>query len=42
MLPLMFRFPDRSTGIGKLIDSYLACKKKLDHRAVHLPFSGNR
>lgn len=38
----MFRFPDRSTAIGKTIDSYLQQKSNLDDRAIHLLFSANR
>ncbi|XP_046853431.1 thymidylate kinase-like [Xenia sp. Carnegie-2017] len=38
----LFRFPDRSTDIGKTIDSYLQRKSDLDDHAVHLMFSANR
>ena len=36
------RFPDRTTGVGKVIDEYLRQQKSLDDRAVHLLFSSNR
>ena len=36
------RFPDRSTSVGQLIDSYLRSGKEVDDRAVHLLFSANR
>ena len=36
------RFPERSTGIGQLIDRYLKREIELDDRAVHLLFSANR
>ena len=36
------RFPDRSTGIGSVINSYLTCSEELDDRAIHLLFSANR
>eukprot|EP00968_Pinguiococcus_pyrenoidosus_P013746 scaffold1245_cov252-Pinguiococcus_pyrenoidosus.AAC.9 len=36
------RFPDRSTGIGTMINGYLAQGVDLDDRAVHLLFSANR
>ena len=38
----MMRFPDRTTGIGSIIHSYLTCTKELDDHAVHLLFSANR
>eukprot|EP00092_Neocalanus_flemingeri_P021239 GFUD01023013.1.p1 GENE.GFUD01023013.1~~GFUD01023013.1.p1 ORF type:complete len:249 (-),score=87.18 GFUD01023013.1:174-875(-) len=38
----MMRFPDRTTGIGSIINSYLTCTKELDDHAVHLLFSANR
>ncbi|XP_019163358.1 PREDICTED: thymidylate kinase-like isoform X1 [Ipomoea nil] len=37
-----WRFPDRNTGIGQMISSYLANKSHLDDRAIHLLFSANR
>ena len=36
------RFPDRTTEIGKMINSYLGLQQELDDRAVHLLFSANR
>ena len=38
----MRRFPDRSTNIGAIINSYLGCKKELEDHVVHLLFSANR
>ena len=38
----VFKFPDRSTLIGKLIDEFLQKKKTLDDHVVHLLFSANR
>jgi dTMP kinase len=38
----MWRFPDRTTEIGTMIDAYLARSKELDDAAVHLLFSANR
>jgi len=38
----MMRFPDRTTGIGTIINSYLTCSKELDDKAIHLLFSANR
>lgn len=35
-------FPDRSTAVGRVIDSYLKCETELDARAAHLLFSANR
>ncbi|KAH6833626.1 P-loop containing nucleoside triphosphate hydrolases superfamily protein [Perilla frutescens var. hirtella] len=37
-----WRFPDRNTGVGKMISSYLANDSHLDDRAIHLLFSANR
>ncbi|KAL4801630.1 thymidylate kinase-domain-containing protein [Aspergillus unguis] len=36
------RFPDRTTAIGKLIDSYLRGQSQLDDHTIHLLFSANR
>ncbi|KAH0682644.1 hypothetical protein KY285_020154 [Solanum tuberosum] len=36
------RFPDRDTGVGQMISSYLANKVQLDDHAIHLLFSTNR
>lgn len=33
---------DRTTAIGKMIDSYLKSHSDLDDRAIHLLFSANR
>ncbi|MCO5556968.1 hypothetical protein L7F22_010523 [Adiantum nelumboides] len=33
---------DRTTAIGKMIDSYLVQQSELDDRAIHLLFSANR
>jgi len=38
----MWRFPDRTTEIGTMIDAYLGRSKELDDAAVHLLFSANR
>jgi len=38
----LWRFPERSTEIGKVIDSYISNKCELDDHAVHLLFSANR
>jgi len=38
----LFRFPDRSTEIGKTIDAYLQNKANLNDRMIHLLFSLNR
>ncbi|KAI0031444.1 thymidylate kinase [Vararia minispora EC-137] len=38
----LFKFPDRATPIGKMIDAYLRSESELDDRAVHLLFSANR
>ena len=39
---VMRRFPDRTTNIGSVINSYLTCAKDLDDHVVHLLFSANR
>ena len=39
---VMRRFPDRTTSIGSLINSYLGCKSELEDHVVHLLFSANR
>ena len=36
------RFPDRTTAIGKMINSYLTGAAELDDHAVHLLFAANR
>lgn len=37
-----FKFPDRTTPIGQMIDSYLKEKSNIDDKAIHLLFSANR
>lgn len=39
---MLIRFPDRSTEIGKIIDSHLAGRVELSGQAIHLLFSANR
>ncbi|BFZ54592.1 Thymidylate kinase [Savitreella phatthalungensis] len=39
---LLLKFPDRTTTIGLMIDSYLRSQTELDDRAIHLLFSANR
>ncbi|ABC55103.1 thymidylate kinase [Cyprinid herpesvirus 3] len=38
----LMRFPDRTTPIGQMINSYLLNKSDLDDHVVHLLFSANR
>lgn len=38
----LWKFPDRQTSTGRLIDSYLNNKEELDDAAVHLLYSANR
>lgn len=38
----LWRYPERETSIGKLINSYLCKQIELDDHAVHLLFSANR
>ncbi|KAH7908625.1 thymidylate kinase-domain-containing protein, partial [Hygrophoropsis aurantiaca] len=38
----LIKFPDRTTAIGKTIDSYLRSESELDNHAIHLLFSANR
>lgn len=38
----LWKFPDRQTGTGRMIDSYLKSKTELDDAAVHLLFCANR
>eukprot|EP01026_Neomeris_dumetosa_P010046 TRINITY_DN13653_c1_g1_i6.p1 TRINITY_DN13653_c1_g1~~TRINITY_DN13653_c1_g1_i6.p1 ORF type:complete len:318 (-),score=27.78 TRINITY_DN13653_c1_g1_i6:172-1125(-) len=38
----LWKFPDRTTVIGKMIDSYLKCDSCLDDKVVHLLFATNR
>ncbi|KAJ6625854.1 thymidylate kinase-domain-containing protein [Mycena sp. CBHHK59/15] len=38
----LLKFPDRTTAIGQMIDSYLRSQSELDDHAIHLLFSANR
>ena len=38
----LLHFPDRSTAIGKSINTYLTTSEAMDDRAIHLLFSANR
>ncbi|GAV64355.1 Thymidylate_kin domain-containing protein [Cephalotus follicularis] len=38
----LWRFPDRSTSVGKMINEYLSDKSQLDDHTIHLLFSANR
>jgi len=38
----LLKFPDRSTPIGQLIDSYLRSQSDMDDHTIHLLFSANR
>jgi len=38
----LLKFPDRTTAIWKMIDSYLRSQSELDDHAIHLLFSANR
>ncbi|KAF5339427.1 hypothetical protein D9611_009846 [Ephemerocybe angulata] len=38
----LLKFPDRTTTIGKMIDSYLKSTSELDDHVIHLLFSANR
>lgn len=38
----LWRFPDRTTAVGKMINSYLTSQSEIDDAAVHLLFSANR
>eukprot|EP00189_Rhodosorus_marinus_P004962 CAMPEP_0113957344 /NCGR_PEP_ID=MMETSP0011_2-20120614/2718_1 /TAXON_ID=101924 /ORGANISM="Rhodosorus marinus" /LENGTH=216 /DNA_ID=CAMNT_0000967897 /DNA_START=76 /DNA_END=726 /DNA_ORIENTATION=+ /assembly_acc=CAM_ASM_000156 len=42
VVPEPWRFPDRTTQIGKMISSYLTNDADMDDRALHLLFSANR
>ena len=42
MAAVAMQFPDRTTLVGQLINSYLASNEHLDDRAIHLLFSANR
>lgn len=39
---IAYRFPDRATPIGHLIDGYLKSSSEVDDRSIHLLFSANR
>lgn len=39
---VLFSFPDRSTAIGQMINSYLKGSSHLNNQAIHLLFSANR
>ncbi len=39
---LAVRFPDRTTNIGKGLDTYLSGKVDFEPHAVHLLFTANR
>ncbi|EPE02824.1 thymidylate kinase [Ophiostoma piceae UAMH 11346] len=38
----VMRFPDRTTPIGQMIDSYLKSQANMDDHVIHLLFSANR
>ena len=38
----LWRYPDRTTTIGKMIDDYLQCKAESDDASMHLLFAANR
>ncbi|KZP01703.1 thymidylate kinase [Calocera viscosa TUFC12733] len=38
----LFKFPDRTTTIGQMIDAYLRSQAELEDHAIHLLFSANR
>lgn len=38
----LIRFPDRTSSIGQLINSYLQSTSNLNDQAIHLLFSANR
>ncbi|RKP01447.1 hypothetical protein CXG81DRAFT_128, partial [Caulochytrium protostelioides] len=38
----IFRYPDRSTPSGRILDTYLKGEVQLDDHALHLQFSANR
>merc|ERR1711988_1198259 len=38
----LYRFPDRTTPVGQLLDKYLTNKQNLNDQGVHLLFSANR
>ncbi len=38
----LWRFPDRTTAIGQMINAYLSSSVELNDQAVHQLFSANR
>jgi len=38
----LWRYPDRTTAMGQMINSYLQSKTEMDDGAIHLLFSANR
>ncbi|KAL2148439.1 hypothetical protein VTH82DRAFT_2359, partial [Thermothelomyces myriococcoides] len=38
----VMRFPDRTTPIGRMIDSYLKSQVEMEDHVIHLLFSANR
>ncbi|XP_039031878.1 thymidylate kinase-like isoform X2 [Hibiscus syriacus] len=38
----LWRFPDRTTSVGKMISAYLSNESQLDDHTIHLLFSANR
>ena len=38
----LWRFPDRTTDVGKMISAYLTNTSQLDDHTIHLLFSANR
>ena len=38
----LWRYPDRTTGMGQMINAYLQSKTEMDDGAIHLLFSANR
>lgn len=41
-ISVAYRFPDRTTQVGGLINEYLQSSVQTDDRAIHLLFSANR
>ena len=41
-ITVAYRFPDRTTQVGGLINEYLQSSVQTDDRAIHLLFSANR
>ena len=38
----LWRYPDRTTSMGQMINSYLQSKTEMDDGAIHLLFAANR